>query len=154
VRTDEIYPYLRDRDTDPDSAKQELDEALERIILSMRQEHPEFYQAYATLPQFREWLQEDVFERTYQDYLTETRDLVTLHADDPDAPEWVRQAGHATVKSHGDTVAIDSSGEDGKTWCGKPGTAGRPSQGNGKATSRKRNGRGPGIIHRRPPFFH
>jgi len=29
VRTDEIYPYLRDRDTDPDSAKRELDEALD-----------------------------------------------------------------------------------------------------------------------------
>jgi len=60
VRTDEIYPYLRDRDTDPDSAKEELDSALDRIILSMREEHPDFYEAYATLPQFREWLAEDV----------------------------------------------------------------------------------------------
>ena len=103
VRRDEIYPYLRDRDTDPDPAKQELDSALDRIILSMREEHPDFYEAYATLPQFREWLHEDVFERTYQDYLTEPRDLVTIHADDPDAPEWVRQTG--------DTFTFDN--EDG-----------------------------------------
>lgn len=49
----------------------------------MREEHPDFYEAYATLPRFREWLQEDVFQRTYQDYMTEPRDLVAVHGDDP-----------------------------------------------------------------------
>lgn len=113
VRRDEIYPYLRDRDTDPDPAKEELDSTLDRIILSMREEHPDFYEACATLPQFREWLHEDVFQRTYQDYLTETRDLVTLHADDPDAPDWVRQTGDITVTRQGDTFTFDSdSGKD------------------------------------------
>jgi hypothetical protein len=109
VRTDEIYPYLRDRDTDPDSAKRELDEALDRIALSMREEHPDFYEAYATLPQFREW-SEDVFQRTYQDYLTEPRDLAAIHADDPAAPEWARQTGDTTVTPQ-DTVTIGSGGE-------------------------------------------
>ena len=112
VRTDEIYPYLRDRDTDPDSAKQELDEALDRIVLSMREEHPDFYEAYATLPQFREWLQEDVFQRTYQDYLTEPRDLATTHGDDPDAPEWVRQTDNITLTRQGDTIVLDSDGSE------------------------------------------
>jgi len=116
VRTDEIYPYLRDRDTDPDSAKQELDEALDRIALSMRKEHPDFYEAYATLPKFREWLAEDVFQRTYQDYLTEPRDLATIHGDDPDAPEWARQTGDETVSRQGDTITFDSdSSEDEKS---------------------------------------
>jgi hypothetical protein len=52
VRTDEIYPYLRDRDTDPDSAKRELDAAIDRIVLSMREEHPDFYEAYTTCRSF------------------------------------------------------------------------------------------------------
>ncbi|WP_415537736.1 DEAD/DEAH box helicase family protein [Dehalobacter sp. 4CP] len=90
IRAGEIYPYLRDRDTDPDSAERELDEALDNVILSMREEHPDFYEAYAARPMFKEWLAEDVFQRTYEDFLTEERDSVTLHADDPDAPEWVR----------------------------------------------------------------
>ncbi len=110
MRTDEIYPYLRDRDTDPDSAKRELDEALDRIALSMREEHQDFYEAYATLPQFREWLAEDVFQRTYQDYLTEPRELAAIHADDPAAPEWARQTGDTTVTPQ-DTVTIGSGGE-------------------------------------------
>lgn len=110
VRKDEIYPYLRDRDTEPDSAKKELDSALDRIILSMREEHPDFYEAYATLPQFREWLAEDVFQRTYQDYLTEPRDLMTIHGDDPDAPEWARQTEEATVPRQEDTITLDSDG--------------------------------------------
>lgn len=112
VRRDEIYPYLRDRDTDPDSAKQELDEALDRIALSMREEHPDFYEAYVTLPQFREWLQEDVFQRTYQDYLTEPRDLATIHGDDPDAPEWVRQTDNITLTRQEDTIVLDSDGSE------------------------------------------
>ena len=114
VCTDEIYPYLRDRDTDPDSAKRELDEALDRIALSMREEHPDFYEAYATLPQFREWLQEDVFQRTYQDYLTEPRDLAAIHGDDPAAPEWARQTRDVTVPRQEDTITFDSDGSENK----------------------------------------
>lgn len=116
VQQDEIFPYLRDRDTDPDSAKQELDSALDRIALSMQEEHPAFYEAYTILPQFREWLAEDVFQRTYQDYLTEKRDSVTLHADDPAAPEWVRATGDVIITREGDTVTIDSGGEDEKSY--------------------------------------
>lgn len=112
IKTDEIYPYLRDRDTDPDSAKQELDSAIDRIALAMREEHAEFYEAYTTLPQFREWLAEDVFQRVYQDYLTEKRDSVTLHADDPNAPEWARNAGDIPITREGDTVTVSGSGED------------------------------------------
>jgi len=107
LRIDEIYPYLRDRDTDPDSAKREMDEALDRIVLSMREEHPDFYQAYATLPQFREWFAEDVFQRTYQDFLTEPRDLAAIHADDPDALEWARQTDNTTVTRQEDTITFD-----------------------------------------------
>ncbi len=116
IRTDEIYPYLRDKDTDPDSAERELGSAIDRIVLSMQEEHPAFYEAYTTLPQFKEWLAEDVFQRTYQDYLTEKRDIVTLHADDPDAPEWVRANGDVTITHEGDTVTSDSGSESEKTY--------------------------------------
>jgi N12 class adenine-specific DNA methylase len=111
VRTDEIYPYLRDRDTDPDSAKQELDAAIDRIVLSMREEHPDFYEAYTSLPQFREWLHEDVYQRTYQDHLADSRDSIAIHADDPGAPEWARETGDITITRESDTVTIGSSGE-------------------------------------------
>jgi hypothetical protein len=54
---------------------------------------------HANLPQFKEWFSEDVFQRTYQDYLTEERESVTNHADDPNAPEWVKQTGDVTISS-------------------------------------------------------
>ena len=111
VQTDEIYPYLRDRDTDPDSAKQELDAAIDRIVLYMREEHPDFYEAYTNLPQFREWLHEDVFQRVYQDHLADSRDSIAIHADDPGAPEWARETGDITITREGDTATIGSSGE-------------------------------------------
>ncbi len=107
IRNDEIYPYLRDRDTDPDSAKLELDTAIDRIVHSMKETHPDFYEAYINLPQFKEWFSEDVFQRTYQDYLTEKRDSVTIHADDPNAPEWVKQTGNVTITHEGDTFTIE-----------------------------------------------
>jgi N12 class adenine-specific DNA methylase len=111
IRTDEIYPYLRDRDTYPDSAKRELDAAIDRIVLSKREEHPDFYEAYTTLPQFKEWFAEDVFQRTYQDHLADSRDSIAIHADDPDAPEWMRATGDVTITSEGEHVTIGSSGE-------------------------------------------
>ena len=62
---------------------------------------------HANLPQFKEWFSEDVFQRTYQDYLTEKRDSVTIHADDPNAPEWVKQTGNVTITHEGDTFTIE-----------------------------------------------
>lgn len=116
VQQDEIYSYLRDRDTNPDSAMQELGEAIDRIALSMQEEYPNFYEAYITLPQFREWLHEDVFQRTYEDVVTEPSDSVTLRANDPDAPEWVKQTGDVILTRKGDTVTIDRTGRpEGKT---------------------------------------
>ncbi|QNU66391.1 hypothetical protein EHE19_016175 [Ruminiclostridium herbifermentans] len=49
IRNDEIYPYLRDRDAEPDSAKLELDTAIDRIVHSMKETHPDFYEAYINL---------------------------------------------------------------------------------------------------------
>ncbi|RNC62897.1 MAG: hypothetical protein AWM53_01823 [Candidatus Dichloromethanomonas elyunquensis] len=116
IRTSEIYPYLRDRNTDPDSAERELGETIERLVLLMREEHPAFYEAYITLPMFKEWLTEDVFQRTYEDYLTEERDSVTLHSDDNNAPVWVRATGDITITREGSIVTIDSDGKSEKNY--------------------------------------
>lgn len=114
VQNDEVYSYLRDRDTDADSAKRELDTAIDRIVLSMRGEHSAFYEAYTSLPQFKEWFSEDVFQRTYQDYLTAKKDSITLHADDPDAPEWAQGIGDATTTPEDDIVTTDKGSESEK----------------------------------------
>ncbi|MHB1314584.1 MAG: DEAD/DEAH box helicase family protein [Christensenellales bacterium] len=114
IRKDAVYPFLRDSDTDVESAQAEIEGTLDRIALSMRNEHAQFYEAYSALPQFREWLVEDVFQRTYQDYTTEKWDSVTIHADDPNAPEWVRATGDITVTREGDTVTIDTAGSKGE----------------------------------------
>lgn len=98
IQADEVYPYLRDRETDPDYAKLDLDVAIDSIVLSMQAEHPAFYEAYTTLPQFKEWLAEDVFQRTYEDYPTNKSDSVTSRAGDSDAPEWARETGEAETK--------------------------------------------------------
>ena len=104
IRLSVIYPYLRDRDTEPESAKQELDDEIDNIAISMREMDSGFFEAYTNLPQFKEWLSEDVFQRTYQDYLTEKRDSVTIHADDPKAPEWVRQTRELIMDEQGNIV--------------------------------------------------
>ncbi|KUO71737.1 MAG: helicase [Clostridia bacterium BRH_c25] len=112
VRADEIYPMLRDRDTDPDSAKRELDMAIDRIVLSMQGEHPAFYEAYTNLSHFKEWFTEDVYQRTYQDYLTEKKDSVTIHSNDPDAPEWLQELRDVDRSHKGDTTQQSENDED------------------------------------------
>nr|WP_243120531.1 DEAD/DEAH box helicase family protein [Pelotomaculum sp. FP] len=49
-----------------------------------------------------------MFQRTYQDYLTEPRDLAAIHGDDPAAPEWARQTDDTTVIRQRDTNTFDS----------------------------------------------
>ena len=98
IRRDEVYPYLRDLDTDPDNAKQELETAIDRIILSMQEDHQAFYEAYNILPLFKEWLVEDVFQRTYQDYLTDKRDSITIHAGDLNVPDWANDTAEKVNK--------------------------------------------------------
>ena len=111
IRGDSMYPYLRDRDAETESVEQELSETLDRIALSMQEEHQAFYEAYTSLPQFRDWLIEDIFQQTYEDYLTESEDSVTIHIEDPDAPEWVRETGDIKITRKGDTVTIEGRDE-------------------------------------------
>ena len=47
-------------------------------------------EAYGNWDNFRDWMAEDIFQRTYQDYLVDSRDAIALHENDPDAPEWAK----------------------------------------------------------------
>ena len=127
----------------------ELDTAIDRIVHSMREMHPDFYEAYTNLPQFKEWFSEDVFQRTYQDYLTEERDSVTIHADDPNAPEWVKQTGDVTITREGDTftIELEKGKEDKKQYVKFDMELELPESQNGKEKPPKRNSCGYGNIH-------
>lgn len=91
VRQSSFYGYLRDRDTDYDSAKDELDTELGYYMEEIADSQTALYDAYTSLPMFREWLVEDILERTYQDIQTDSRDSIGQHRGDSDAPEWIRE---------------------------------------------------------------
>ena len=89
VEQSQIYPFLRDRDTDVLEAQDELAGKLDELLEGMKDSSPDLYEAYTTLPEFREYLIDDILERTYQDVTTDTRTSVEQHEDDPSAPDWV-----------------------------------------------------------------
>lgn len=93
VRQSGFYSYLRDRDTDYDSAKDELDTEIGYYMEEIAESQPALHEAYTTLPLFREWLVEDILERTYQDIQTDSRDCIAQHIGDSDAPDWVKETG-------------------------------------------------------------
>ena len=98
VRQSSFYSYLRDRETDYDSAAAELDNELGFFINEIMESQPELYDAFQSLPMFRAWMVEDILERTYQDVVTDTRDAIERHAGEPDAPEWAKEAVAASVQ--------------------------------------------------------
>lgn len=91
VRHSSLYPYLRDRDTAYDEAAAELDDTLGHFLDSIEESRPELYDAFQTLPKFREWMAEDILEWTYKDMAADKKDAVARHAGEPDAPEWAQE---------------------------------------------------------------
>ena len=110
VRDSSLYAYLRDRDTDIDDAKDELDSAISDYMADIAEEYPELTDAYLSLPMFREWLTEDILERYYQDYTVDKRDMVDKSADDPDAPDWAK--GDHAVPAADSLMAENSPSHD------------------------------------------
>ncbi len=122
VRGSSFYDYLRDRDTNYDSARTELDAEIAAMMEEVKEQNPDLYEAYHTLPKFREWLIEDILEQTYQD-ITDPRDAVERNADNPDAPAWVREGaatGHTEPEQTAAGTEIPLSPEAGP----EPATAG------------------------------
>lgn len=97
VRQTSFYDYLRDRDTEYDEAKDVLDTELNYYLEEIAESQPDLHNAFVSLPMFREWIVEDILEQTYQDYITDNRDAIARHADDPDTPEWARETAATTV---------------------------------------------------------
>lgn len=89
IEQSEIYPFLRDRDTDVLDAQEELSAKLDELLSGLKDSRPALYEAYTTLPDFREYLIDDILERTYQDMVTDRRTSVEQHENDSDAPAWV-----------------------------------------------------------------
>ena len=97
VRKSEVYPFLRDRDTDVLDAQDEISAKLDGLIADMKDSRPALYHAYTTLPDFREYLVDDILERTYQDVITDQRTGVEKHEHDENAPAWVTGTKEPTL---------------------------------------------------------
>ena len=90
IERSEIYPLLRDRDTTEEEAENLIREKIEDLFASGEVENAIYSEAIDTWAHFGEWIQEDIFQRTYQDVITDRRDAVALYQDSKDAPQWVR----------------------------------------------------------------
>ena len=90
VQQSEIYPYLRDRDADADEAEKELRNKIDELLEQNAKTAPLYLEASQNWENFKDWLVEDIFQRTYQDVITDRRDAVALYQDSKDTPQWVR----------------------------------------------------------------
>lgn len=90
VERSEIYPLLRDRDTTEEEAENLIREKIEDLFASSEVKNAAYSEAFDTWAHFGEWIQEDIFQRTYQDVITDRRDAVALYQGSMDAPQWVR----------------------------------------------------------------
>jgi len=91
IRKGELYPYLRERDTDAYDAEVSVGSELDSLADSIREDDPAFFEAYDSLPQFREWLAYDIFDRTYQDMPLESRDSLARNEVKSDCPAWAQR---------------------------------------------------------------
>ena len=90
VQQSEIYPYLRDHDVDADEAEKELRNKIDELLEQNAETAPLYLEASENWENFKDWLVEDIFQRTYQDMMPDSRDAVALYQNDPHAPQWVR----------------------------------------------------------------
>ena len=90
VQQSEVYPYLRDRDVDADEAEKELRNKIDELLEQNAKTAPLYLEASQNWENFKDWLVEDIFQRTYQDMMPDSRDAVALYQNDPHAPQWVR----------------------------------------------------------------
>ena len=117
VERSEIYPLLRDRDTTEEEAENLIREKIEDLVASGEVENAIYSEAIDTWAHFGEWIQEDIFQHTYQDVITDRRDAVALYQDSMDAPQWVRgimvpyTAEEKTVEPILQSLPLDAANE-------------------------------------------
>ena len=90
VQQSEIYPYLRNRDVDADEAEKELRNKIDELLEQNAETAPLYLGASQNWENFKDWLVEDIFQRTYQDMMPDSRDAVALYQNDIHSPRWVR----------------------------------------------------------------
>ena len=83
VQQSEIYPYLRDRDVDADEAEKELRNKIDELLEQNAKTAPLYLEASQNWENFKDWLVEDIFQRTYQDVITDRRDAAEEKAVEP-----------------------------------------------------------------------
>ncbi|MDR0294492.1 MAG: DEAD/DEAH box helicase family protein [Oscillospiraceae bacterium] len=88
IRRSDIFPFLRDRDTTAIEAENEITDWLDAEASA--DNYPGLSKAFS-LPQFREWLVEDILDRAYQNVISDRRDGVAQHEIHPNCPDWARQ---------------------------------------------------------------
>ena len=87
-----LYEQLRDRSNDYDTAQEALEAELDTYVKHVASGYSDIMAAYHTLPKFREWLIEDLLERSYQDVSLDRRDAPDRHSNEADTPEWAKGA--------------------------------------------------------------
>ena len=90
TKSSAAYDVIRSRDVDEDMAYDIVQEELDNLMVRNRGNAPVMAEAYENWDNFRDWMAEDIFQRTYQDYLVDSRDAIALHENDPEAPEWAK----------------------------------------------------------------
>ena len=83
----ELYSYLQDENTQAYDAESEIGKHLDFAAESG--DYPGLREALE-LPDFRDWLCEDILERTYQDVAADWRDSLTRNESTGDAPDWAK----------------------------------------------------------------
>ncbi len=111
VKQSEIYPFLRDRDTDVVEAQRELYAEVDNLLAGLKDKSPALYEAYTTLPDFRKYLVEDILQRTYQDVAADSHTSVEQHEKEANAPAWVR-GGAKTEESIKIGEAVQTEGAE------------------------------------------
>ncbi len=113
TRQSSFYSYLRDRETDYDSAALELNNELQYFIDEIADSQPDLYAAFS-LPMFREWMVEDILERTYQDIVTDSRDAIERHTGEPGMPEWAKGTEGGSVQKWAALEKVEPETQDKK----------------------------------------
>lgn len=73
-----------------DEAEKELRNKIDELLEQNAKTAPLYLEASQNWENFKDWLVEDIFQRTYQDIITDRRDAVALYQDSKDAPQWAR----------------------------------------------------------------
>jgi len=89
LRVSDIFSYLRDSDSYAEVAYDQIHNWVFTASLDA-DAYPGLMEALG-LPEFQNWLDEDLFQRTYQDVVVDRENQLEQHERRQDAPEWAQR---------------------------------------------------------------